>query len=206
MKAFDLKRIPAPPPPPEPKLCVACKAFRAECVAPVGESSAALCWLCAHHVVDHEVPPHLAATAECECLPHQIYPGREAPVRHAQWCTGDECTGGCVQAVRFEHGDVDYTRPVSKEELLRGSSFSDACAERMRECVKNMTPRQRELLMNGSLTMVLKPEHRHGAGYTGTISGLKPLRIWCDEPKESAPIAAVAQDADRRKPSKLPKP
>lgn len=75
-KAFDLERVPPPPPPPEPKLCVACQGFRAECLAPVGEGSVALCWLCAHHVVDHECKLEDAPEAECECLPHQIYPGR----------------------------------------------------------------------------------------------------------------------------------
>ena len=57
-----------------PKICVACKSFRAECHAPIGEDSAALCWLCAHHVVDHEAALHEAATAQCECTPDQVYP------------------------------------------------------------------------------------------------------------------------------------
>jgi hypothetical protein len=55
-------------------VCVACEAFLAECVVPVGEASAAMCWLCAHHVVDHEVPVHLAVEAECDCTPEQVYP------------------------------------------------------------------------------------------------------------------------------------
>jgi hypothetical protein len=59
-----------------PKVCVACKAFVAECNAPVGEGSAPMCWLCAHHVVDHNVPLHEAAEARCECTPEQIYPVR----------------------------------------------------------------------------------------------------------------------------------
>lgn len=111
MKAFELKRIAPPPPPPEPKLCVACKGFRAECIVPVGEGSAPMCWLCAHHVADHECAIHDAATAECECLPHEIYPGRQAP-------TVDELI---AERMRFQHGDVDYTKPRSKDELLRGA-------------------------------------------------------------------------------------
>ena len=99
MKAFDLKRVTAPPPPPEPKLCVACKGFRAECVVPVGEGSVPMCWLCAHHVVDHECALHDAATAECECLPHEVYPGRPAP-------TVDELI---QERMRFQHGDVEVT-------------------------------------------------------------------------------------------------
>lgn len=78
MKTFDLPLV-LPPKPVAPKVCVACKAFRAECVVPVGEASAPMCWLCAHHVVDHECPPHKAMTAECECAPELIYPGRSAP-------------------------------------------------------------------------------------------------------------------------------
>lgn len=74
--AWKLPRVPPPPPQPEPPLCAACQGMRAECVAPVGETSMPLCWLCAHHVVDHGVAPGLAMTAECECLPEEIFPDR----------------------------------------------------------------------------------------------------------------------------------
>lgn len=57
-----------------PRTCVACKAFKAECQVPIGEGSTAMCWLCAHHVVDHDTPVHEASTAECECSPSAIYP------------------------------------------------------------------------------------------------------------------------------------
>lgn len=63
--------------------CVACKAYVAECMVPVGEGSAAMCWLCAHHVVDHETPVHEAMTAECECTPDKIYPVRVLQQRAA---------------------------------------------------------------------------------------------------------------------------
>lgn len=65
---------------PEWKMCVACKAFLAECFVPVGEASAQMCWLCAHAVADHDCAPHAAATHECECAPWQIYPNRAAPL------------------------------------------------------------------------------------------------------------------------------
>lgn len=65
------------------RVCVACEAFQAECHAPVGEGSAPMCWLCAHHVVDHGVAPHEAATAECECAPEQVYPARVLQQRAA---------------------------------------------------------------------------------------------------------------------------
>lgn len=57
-----------------PRVCVACKCWTAECHAPVGEGSAVMCWLCAHQVVDHDVPLHEAMNACCECTPDQVYP------------------------------------------------------------------------------------------------------------------------------------
>lgn len=110
MKTFGLKRVPAPPPPPEPKTCVACKAFRAECVVPVDESSAPMCWLCAHHVVDHDCAPHEAMTAECECLPHRIYPGREA----SAVITHDEV----ISVFHDEAENVDLKRALAQIEKL----------------------------------------------------------------------------------------
>ena len=55
-------------------VCAACEAFVAECLTPVGEGSAPMCWLCAHHVVEHNCPVREAATAECECTPDEVYP------------------------------------------------------------------------------------------------------------------------------------
>lgn len=113
--AWDLPRIPPPPPPPEPKLCAACKAFKAECTAPVGEGSAALCWLCAHHVVDHDCSLEAAVTHECECLPHEIYPGRVDPRPRVDvlWggqpvtIIGDERVPEHVMIPVFKRGDVE---------------------------------------------------------------------------------------------------
>lgn len=68
------------------RVCVACQAFVAECMAPVGDGSAPMCWLCAHHVVDHDVPLHEAAEARCECTPEQVYPVRVLQQR-ALWLT-----------------------------------------------------------------------------------------------------------------------
>jgi len=125
-----------------------------------------MCWLCAHHVVDHECPPHDAATAECECLPHQIYPGRPAPVR-------------------FEHGDVttEMIRNATPEELLRGSSLSDACREYAKETIALLTPAQRAIYGSGRLT-AQKPGSRAGSSYTGSMKGLEATKLWCDEPKK----------------------
>lgn len=70
-------------PPPRPKkACAACNTFAPECLAPVSDTAVPMCWLCAHHVVDHDVPVTEAYKAECDCPPHEIYPGRApaAPV------------------------------------------------------------------------------------------------------------------------------
>lgn len=76
-KLGDLPRVKQPEPKPvEWKMCRACKAYKAECYVPIGDVSAQMCWLCAHAVVDHDCPLHEAATHECECLPHEIYPNR----------------------------------------------------------------------------------------------------------------------------------
>lgn len=123
-KAFDLKRV-VPPPPPPVKICMACNAFRAECLVPVGEASAPMCWLCAHHVVDHECALHEAATAECECLPHEIYPGRTPP-------TVDELI---QERLRFQHHVEGVDRLAEGGipdlgALLRASGLCDAYRSR----------------------------------------------------------------------------
>lgn len=74
-KLARLKPFKEPPPPPK-EACAACEAFAPTCLVPVGDAAVPMCWLCAHHVIDHEVAPHHANTAECECLPEQIYPNR----------------------------------------------------------------------------------------------------------------------------------
>ncbi len=121
MRAFNLPRITPPPPPPEPETCGACKAYRAECVAPVGEGSMALCWLCAHHVVDHGVAPGLATTAECECTPDKIYPGR-AP----RTSTDVVLNGGIIRIVgdenvppgEFRFGETRYFDMLDSGQLV----------------------------------------------------------------------------------------
>lgn len=74
MKLGGLPRIPPPPPPPEPVVCVACRTMRAECEAPVGEGTAPMCWVCAHHVVQHGATLEEALEYECDCSPWEIYP------------------------------------------------------------------------------------------------------------------------------------
>ncbi len=54
--------------------CACCKVFVPECLVPVGESAVPMCWACAHHVTEHETPMHETYGAECECMPHEIYP------------------------------------------------------------------------------------------------------------------------------------
>lgn len=77
--------------------------FAPELLVPMGDEAVPMCWLCAHHVVEHETPMDQTSDARCECLPWEIYPDR-APVV-------DE---GDVIAVPsdfcLEHGDVDRTK------------------------------------------------------------------------------------------------
>lgn len=77
MKSHKLARYVAPPPPPKPT-CNACKAYAPEVIVPLGEGAIELCWLCAHHHVDHGVPLSECPTSErCEHAPHEIYPSRK---------------------------------------------------------------------------------------------------------------------------------
>jgi hypothetical protein len=100
------------------RLCVACKAYAAECQAPVGEGSAPMCWLCAHHVVDHDVPLHEAMEARCECTPDQVYPKHVIAARTA--ATPAPSSPVMVEAFRLVHGDVDYTKVRDSKDLLTG--------------------------------------------------------------------------------------
>lgn len=72
-KARDLSPFQLPPPP-EPPTCVACRSFKPEVLVPHGAGAIGMCWLCAHHHVDHGVRLELAHSGECECLPTEIYP------------------------------------------------------------------------------------------------------------------------------------
>lgn len=69
MKSRKLPRYHAPARGESPA-CAACRAFVPECVY----QGRALCWLCAHHIVDHGCSLHAAPMGECECLPEAIYP------------------------------------------------------------------------------------------------------------------------------------
>lgn len=62
------------PQPVAKKVCLACKAFVAECLVPVGDGAMQMCWLCAHQVIEHDAPLHTAHSAECACRRDEIYP------------------------------------------------------------------------------------------------------------------------------------
>lgn len=64
------------PPPRERECCRACKTFAPEVLVPDGDESIPMCWLCAHHVVEHGTVIEHAHCAECECSPQMIYPLR----------------------------------------------------------------------------------------------------------------------------------
>lgn len=73
MKARELPLF-IPPPPVEPPACGCCKVFRPECIVPMGDGALPMCWLCAHHVVEHNCTLEEAVEHECECLPTEIFP------------------------------------------------------------------------------------------------------------------------------------
>lgn len=83
MKSHGLERFVAPPPTPAPT-CAACKAYRPEVVVPLGEGALELCWLCAHHHVDHGVPLSECAEAQCEHTGAEIYPREYLALRQCE--------------------------------------------------------------------------------------------------------------------------
>jgi hypothetical protein len=64
------------PPPPAREACWACQTFTPECLVPVGDEAVPMCWLCAHHVTEHDTDASAAHCAECACPPQAIYPHR----------------------------------------------------------------------------------------------------------------------------------
>jgi hypothetical protein len=79
MKTGDL--LPFVPIVVEKPVCKSCKTFVPECLVPVGAGAVELCWLCAHHVVEHEVCVDHAYTGTCKCTPEDIYPARVITAR-----------------------------------------------------------------------------------------------------------------------------
>lgn len=64
------------PPPVERESCRACRTFAPEVLVPDGDEAIPMCWLCAHHVVEHGTSMDAARCGECECTPQEIYPQR----------------------------------------------------------------------------------------------------------------------------------
>lgn len=99
MKSHKLARFVIPIPPPKP-VCAACKAWSPEVTMPVGDGAVDLCWLCAHHHVDHGATLDQTPTAQCECTAAEIYPPghREAKATtHARSeHDGDGPCAGCA--------------------------------------------------------------------------------------------------------------
>lgn len=60
----------------ERRSCAACKVYAPEVLVPDGDAALPMCWLCAHHVVEHGTALEAAYCAECECTPQEIYPHR----------------------------------------------------------------------------------------------------------------------------------
>lgn len=80
-------------------VCRACRAFAAECLVPVGDGAARLCWACAHMVADHGHDVADAAGARCGCPPTEVYPADVRP--DLGWrcddcgAAGEPVGGGC---------------------------------------------------------------------------------------------------------------
>ncbi len=113
------------PPPPERVACRACRTFAPECLVPVGDDAVPMCWLCAHHVTEHNAPPNAPLAVECKCPAHEIYPHR-----------------ALAEATRVV--DVPVAPPgqrmVEREKLLRGSQ--EKLLEWAREAHKQMSTSQ----------------------------------------------------------------
>ncbi len=71
------------PPPPEKQACRACKTFVPELLVPMGDEAVPMCWLCAHHVVEHEASMQAAPSACCECSHNEIFPAGHPRYRGA---------------------------------------------------------------------------------------------------------------------------
>lgn len=66
MRSADLPRYQSPS-------CTNCRTMMPECFAPWGDGTLALCWLCAHALLEHGAT--LGAPLEdCSCSPADVYP------------------------------------------------------------------------------------------------------------------------------------
>ena len=65
-------------------VCRGCKTMAPECLVPHGDGAIPMCWLCAHHVIEHGTAVDHAYVGECECLPSEIFPWHK--------CTGEDGT------------------------------------------------------------------------------------------------------------------
>lgn len=78
LKVAALPRFPAPIAIDAPE-CASCRTFRPDVmVSTTSCTHAALCWICAHHVVEHDTSVAHAHVGECECPPEKFYPDRAA--------------------------------------------------------------------------------------------------------------------------------
>ncbi len=81
MKSHDL--LPFVPPVVEKPKCASCEVFQPEVLVPMGEGSLSMCWLCAHHVVEHNTSVQHARVGQCECSLEEIYPQRVLEARNS---------------------------------------------------------------------------------------------------------------------------
>lgn len=61
-------------PPTQKPACPGCGAFEPECLVPDGDGVVALCWTCAHDLVEHGRPVGHGPGSACGCSREQIFP------------------------------------------------------------------------------------------------------------------------------------
>jgi hypothetical protein len=109
--------------------------FAPECLVPVGDTAVPMCWLCAHHVVEHGTPLNDAPEAECDCMPQDIYPHRahEPP--------------GTLMSGELEPEPVVLTdRERSVQELLKDATIGDKAAQWIRVAHAQLSKGQHEAI------------------------------------------------------------
>ena len=135
MSTDNLRRY-CPPEPPTPPACAACRAFRPEALVPDGDGCVELCWLCAHHVTEHEVALEHAGDARCKCRSGDIYPAdvlaRRQYAAHAEPTEGMESDPNRVDRVVLvgNHSSLVIVKPT--ENARRTGRAARAASRRLR--------------------------------------------------------------------------
>lgn len=87
MKIEALLPFVEPPPPPR-TVCFACKLWTPDVWVPLPAALGGqqpMCFICAHHVIEHDMAPEHAQCGECEHTPAEIYPASVLVDRGQVW-------------------------------------------------------------------------------------------------------------------------